>query len=158
MKQFKFGEKRLIKFDIEGKVYQRPYNETLIRAMEKIQENFQNAMNKLENTTSFSEVFAEVERECKNGIDLILGLGKFDEIFGVRGYDAMEEADLLMYLIDEVNAFQDAMAEEQTKENKVVELSPEKKAQIENAMISAGNLKAGATHELGIPRRTTVYH
>lgn len=157
MKQFKFGEKRLIKFDIEGKVYQRPYNETLIRTIEEIEKNLNNAMKKIEDTTSFNEMFAEVEKECKKGIDLILGQGKFDEIFGVRGYDAMEEADLLMYLIDEINAFQSEIAEEQAKENKVVELSPEKKAQIEGAMKNAVSSEVGAIHELGIPRRTAEY-
>ena len=133
MKQFKFGEKRLIKFDIEGKVYQRPYNETLIRTIEEVEKSLNNAMKKLEDTTSFNEMF------------------------GVRGYDAMEEADLLMYLIDEINAFQSEIAEEQAKENKVVELSPEKKAQIEGAMKNAASSEAGAIHELGIPRRTAEY-
>lgn len=151
MNQFKFGEKRVIEFDIAGEVYKAPYNEKLIRGMRAVMDGANAMLKKIEQCDDVFVVFKEVEAEARKDIDFILGEGSFEKIFSVQGYDALEEMDLLMFLIETVNAYQAKQAEEK------VELTEDQKKKVETAMQNMTLPKTEDGNVLDISRRATPY-
>ena len=143
-KQFKFNERLVVSFDIEGKIYKRPYNEKLMESIKKMQSVY--ATLKIET----DEDIPEVEKKCSIMVDEILGAGAFKEIFDQRGYDVVDELDLVIYLIEELDDFYKEIQKKQ-----VVQLDDAKKEQLEKVMESA--VKAGENGEMGIIGRTAPY-
>lgn len=151
MRAFKFGEKTGIDVEIEGKTYHLTYNETMIKKFDKMNKTFIKGMQDTLNQNDNDEVLKECEVAARGIVDTILGDGEFDKIFGIRGYDIVEELELIGYLMEAINELKGKIV----TVNKSVPNSKEKKEEVEALMASVtGNNAVGDAH-VGIYRRNT---
>lgn len=101
---FKFT-KEIIRLEIEDHRFEVPYNQELLVRCDEIGNAAQKVLKSKKNLTDKSFI-AETQKLFRDSLDELIGAGAYDQIFEGRGYDLIENADVLFYIIDTIDAFQ----------------------------------------------------
>lgn len=144
MREFKFGTLSTEEIKIGEKVYTIKVDETLVRGFESAIQSFVDEVEKCAPDKT-DDVISVAEKGAKRIIDTVLGNGAFDSIFD-GNYDIVRELELVYYLRDTIQDINSKMFVPKQS----VQISPGKKAQVENLMTEITKDKVN----VGINRRT----